>query len=85
VESSGTPWAETEDVVTTSVLEDIMVSTERRTWFLYEYLKETDESWRRLVLVDELCKKQYENSHLPSATNWPCEFVYEMQWVLPAK
>jgi starvation-inducible DNA-binding protein len=34
--------AETGDVATTSVLEDIIDSTERRTWFLYEYLKDTD-------------------------------------------
>ena len=30
------------DVATASLLEDIIDQTERRTWFLYEYLKDTD-------------------------------------------
>jgi starvation-inducible DNA-binding protein len=34
--------AETGDVATTSVLEEIIDATERRTWFLYEILKDTD-------------------------------------------
>lgn len=32
----------TKDFATTSVLEDIIDETERRTWFLYEYLQDTD-------------------------------------------
>lgn len=32
----------TKDVATSSVLEDTIDETERRTWFLYEYLKDTD-------------------------------------------
>ena len=32
----------TKDVATTSVLEEIIDGTERRTWFLYEYLADTD-------------------------------------------
>ena len=34
--------AETGDVATTSVLEEIIDETERRTWYLYEFLKDTD-------------------------------------------
>lgn len=34
--------AQTGDVATTGVLEDIIDATERRIWFLYEYLKDID-------------------------------------------
>jgi starvation-inducible DNA-binding protein len=33
---------EVEDAATAGILEDIIDGTERRTWFLYEYLKDTD-------------------------------------------
>jgi hypothetical protein len=72
-------------MVTNSVLEDIIVSTERRIWFLYEYLKDTNDPGDTLVLVDELCKKPYQNGHLPSTANWPWEFVDEVEWLLPEK
>ena len=37
------------------------------------------------VLVDALCRRHYESSHLPGAINLPYEFVDEAEEVLPDK